>query len=235
MSLNKIYSRPRIRFPKGNFKPKDKKQKIKNLIIWIIIIIIIILIIIFKTSYPIFIASCESEASSKAVSILNDEVSKEMVNYDYDDLVNIEKTESGEVSYIEAKIVPINKLVSEITNNIQEQIDNTENITVKLNLGTISGISSLALISPSVRIKMESSGRIETDIESSFEAVGINQTLHRIYLNLKCKISILTPFKSVSKTVESDILLTETVIVGEVPETYYFYDNLGFEDILDTN
>lgn len=64
---------------------------------------------------------------------------------------------------------------------------------------------------------------------------GINQTLHRIYLKLKCKASILTPFQSVSKTIESEILLTETVIVGEVPETYYFYDNLGFEDILDTN
>ena len=64
---------------------------------------------------------------------------------------------------------------------------------------------------------------------------GINQTLHRIYLKIKCKASILTPFKSISKIVETDILLTETVILGEIPETYYYFDNLGFEDILDAN
>ena len=166
MSLNKIYSRPRI-----GFNLKNKKQKLKLFIIVILIIILIFLIIIFRAAYPIFIASCETEAASYAVSILNEEVSKAMTSYDYDDLVNIVKDDEGEVSYIEAKIVPINQLVSEITNNIQDRIDNMENITVTLNFGSISGISSLALISPSVDIKMESSGRIETEIESNFEAV----------------------------------------------------------------
>lgn len=64
---------------------------------------------------------------------------------------------------------------------------------------------------------------------------GINQTLHKIYLNIKCKANILTPFKSVSKTIENKMLLTETVIMGEIPETYYNFDNLGFEDLLDAN
>ncbi len=171
MSLNKIYSRPRIRFPKNRFKPKSKKQKIKALILWILIIFFIILIIIFRAAYPIFIKSCETEASSAAVSILNDEVNKAMVSYNYDDLVNIVKTSDGKVSYIEAKVRPLNQLVTEITNNIQDRINNMENITVTLNFGSISGISSLALISPSIDVKMESSGRIETEIESNFESV----------------------------------------------------------------
>ena len=81
---------------------------------------------------------------------------------------------------------------------------------------------------------MERAGNIETAIDSQFTAVGINQTLHRIYLNLNCSIGILTPFKSVSKSVSSKVLLTETVIVGEVPSTYYNYDNLGFEDVVKT-
>lgn len=81
---------------------------------------------------------------------------------------------------------------------------------------------------------MERSGNIETRIESEFTAVGINQTMHRIYLNLYCSIGILTPFESVSRNVSSKVLLTETVIVGDVPTTYYNYDNLGFEDVLKT-
>ena len=96
------------------------------------------------------------------------------------------------------------------------------------------GFSSLSGISPSVKVAMERAGSIESKIDSEFTSVGINQTLHRIYLNLSCSIGILTPFKTVSKEVSSRVLLTETIIVGTVPSTYYNYDNLGFEDVLKT-
>lgn len=81
---------------------------------------------------------------------------------------------------------------------------------------------------------MERAGSVEAKIDSEFTAVGINQTLHRIYLNLNCSIGILTPFQTVTKNVSSKVLLTETIIVGEVPTTYYNYDNLGFQDVLKT-
>lgn len=81
---------------------------------------------------------------------------------------------------------------------------------------------------------MERAGSVDSEINSEFTAVGINQTLHRIYLNLSCSISILTPFQTVNKEVSTKVLLTETVIVGEVPSTYYYYDNLGFQDVLKT-
>ena len=96
------------------------------------------------------------------------------------------------------------------------------------------GISSLSGISPNFKIAMERAGNIETQIDSEFSSVGINQTRHRIYLNLDCSIGILAPFKTIKKDVSSKVLLTETVIVGEVPSTYYNYDNLGFEDVLKT-
>ena len=81
---------------------------------------------------------------------------------------------------------------------------------------------------------MERAGNVNSEIDSEFTSVGINQTLHRIYLNLDCSIGILTPFKPIHQKVSSKVLLTETVIVGEVPSTYYYYDNLGFQDVLQT-
>ena len=47
-------------------------------------------------------------------------------------------------------------------------------------------------------------------------------------------MDILTPFEGINNTVSSKVLLTETVIVGKVPDTYYNYDNLGFKDVLKT-
>ena len=96
------------------------------------------------------------------------------------------------------------------------------------------GISALSGISPNIKVAMERAGSIDAKIDSEFTAVGINQTLHRIYLSLTCNVGILTPFQTVNKKVSSKVLLTETVIVGEVPATYYNYDNLGFQDVLKT-
>ena len=101
-------------------------------------------------------------------------------------------------------------------------------------MGSVSGISSLSAISPKFEIVLERAGGIESKIKSEFTSVGINQTIHRIYLDITCNIGILTPFESVSKSINSNVLLTETVIVGNVPDTYYNYDNLGFEDVLMT-
>ena len=230
--MDKIYSRPRIRFKKR--KKKTRKQKIKMLIFMIIVVLIMFIILFIKAGYPIFVVSCENAAYSTAINILNTQVNEAMMMYSYEDLVNVQKDENGNVSYIEAKIIPINEIIAKITNNIQNEIDSSSTIPVKINFGSVSGISSLVAISPKIEIALERAGGIETEIKSEFTSVGINQTLHRIYLSINCNIGILTPFKSISKSINSQVLLTETVIVGSVPDTYYNYDNLGFEDVLMT-
>ena len=96
------------------------------------------------------------------------------------------------------------------------------------------GISAFSGISPNFKIAMERAGNINAKIDSEFTSVGINQSMHRIYLDLDCAVGILTPFKTINEEVSSKVLLTETIIVGEVPSTYYNYDNLGFEDVLQT-
>ena len=156
--MDKIYSRPRIRFRKR--KNKTKKQKIKQIIFLIIVIFVILIITFIKAAYPIFMVSCENAASSTAISILNTEVNEIMIMYSYDDLVNVQKDTNGNVSYIEAKIIPINELIAKITN-----------IPVKINLGSVSGISSLSAISPSFEIALERAGGIETEIKSEFTSV----------------------------------------------------------------
>lgn len=230
--MDKIYSRPRIRFIKN--QKKLKKKKMKNFIILVIVISIFVMLFFIKSAYPIFIASCKNSASSVATNILNQEVNEVMIIYNYNDLVNIQKDANGNIALIEARIMPINEIVAKITNNIQSKLDLNGTIAVKLNFGTVSGISAFSAISPRIEIALERAGNVESKINSEFTSVGINQTLHRIYLDLKCNVGILTPFESISEEISTQVLLTETVIVGVVPDTYYNYDNLGFENVLNT-
>ena len=70
-------------------------------------------------------------------------------------------------------------------------------------------------------------------VNSEFASKGINQTIHKINLYLTCKVSILTPIETISETIETTVLLAETVIIGEVPENYYYYDDINSDKVLD--
>ena len=74
---------------------------------------------------------------------------------------------------------------------------------------------------PGVPIKISSIGNVETDLRSEFSEKGINQTLHRVYLQVDCEVSILTPYNSITEKVSNQVLLIENVIVGKIPSTYY--------------
>ena len=74
---------------------------------------------------------------------------------------------------------------------------------------------------PGVPIRISSIGNVETDLRSEFSAQGINQTLHRVYLQVDCEVSILTPYNTISEKVSNQVLLIENVIVGKIPSAYY--------------
>lgn len=87
---------------------------------------------------------------------------------------------------------------------------------------------------PGVKIRISSIGNIETDLESEFTSQGINQTLHRIYVDISCNVKVLTPFKDIERKITNKVLLAENVIVGNIPDTYYNLEGLnGTSDALE--
>ncbi len=89
-------------------------------------------------------------------------------------------------------------------------------------------------IGPSVNLKISSAGDVETDLRSEFISQGINQTLHRIYLQINSKVKILTPIKILHEEISNQVLLAEHVIVGEIPSTYYNFDRLDENQAIET-
>ena len=216
---DKLYSRKRIKLPS-----LDRIREINSFKVVLLIMLfttIIIICFFIKSAYPVFKASCETAASSKGNKIVNDEVNKVMKEYSYNSLIKIEKDVNGKISFIEADSVKMNEVVSKIVSNIQNEFDKIPRINVFINMGAVSGISILKNLEPQFNFELESAGNIESTLRTEFESVGINQTHHKIYLDIDTRVGILTPFSTFGKDVNSDVLLTEAIIVGEVPDTYY--------------
>mgnify|MGYP005807268885 CR=1 FL=1 len=104
---------------------------------------------------------------------------------------------------------------------------------MKLRFGSFTGIKLLAGRGPGIKIKISTIGNVETDLKSEFQAQGINQTLHRIYLQVKCEVSVLTPFKDISKDITNQVLIMENIIMGTVPNTYYNIEGISRSDALE--
>ena len=84
---------------------------------------------------------------------------------------------------------------------------------------------------PNVPIKIAIMGNVDTEVKSEFINQGINQTLHRIYLNLDCKMKIITPLQNFDRNIINQVIIAEHVIIGNIPDTYYELE--GMETRLD--
>ena len=224
---DKLYSRWRIKLPKIR-----ELNSVKAILLIMFFTCMISLSLFLRSAYPVFKASCETAALSKGNKIVNDEVYKVMQNYTYNDLIKIDKDINGKITLIEANSLEINKITSKINSNIQKEFDKIPRITVFINMGTISGISMLQNVEPKFNIELESAGNIKSIIRTEFKSVGINQTHHKIFLKIDARVGILTPFSSFGKDITSEVLLSEAIIVGEVPDTYYNLE--GMDETEDT-
>ena len=95
-----------------------------------------------------------------------------------------------------------------------------------MHFGSFTGFKLLAGRGPGIKITISSIGDVETDLRSEFTAQGINQTLHRVYLQVKCNVNILTPFDNIEREITNQVLLVENLIVGNIPNSYYNLEGL---------
>ncbi len=207
--MEKIYSRKKINL--------SKEYK---LVLAVLITAILTVCYLVKTIGPTFNQLCLNEAKSVATQIVHETIDEVMEKYGYNDLVTLVKDKEGKIVSIQANIAIINKIISQISLKIQDKIDNTPNRDIYIRLGSFTGIKLLSGRGPKVPIRISSIGNINTEVMSEFTSTGINQSIHRIFTNITCKIEVLTPFNTISNEIEEKIILAENVIIGNIPENY---------------
>lgn len=182
---DKLYSRRRIRLP--SFTTLRQINSFKIILLIMLISVIFVLWSFWNMSYPVFKASCETAAASKGNKIVNDEVNKIMKEYSYNSLINIEKDTNGKITFIQADSSKINNIVSMVVSNIQKEFDKIPRINVFINMGSVSGISILKNWDPKFEVELESAGELAVNVRTEFKSVGINQTHHKVFLEINAK------------------------------------------------
>ncbi len=233
----KIFTRNNIRLPpilpKKNTPKQRKNQKRFIQVIAIVLIAFTFAYFVVQSIKPIMKQQCKNMAKSIATKISNNEATEVMKKYTYDDLMTITKDDKGNIKMVGTNVITVNEIISDIPVHIQEELEKSENNNFDIRLGSFLGTNLLAGRGPNVNIKMEVIGNLDTDLRSEFTSAGINQTLHKIYLEVKCNVIILTPFETIEEQIVNQVLLAEGLIVGEVPSSYYNLEGLNKDNVID--
>lgn len=197
-----------------------KKNRRKRRKLPLIIIILVLTVLFFEVRLkPITEAVSEIQAQALATEIINKSVLDiiDETGLTTEELESISYSPDGRVASVSTNTVTTNRLKNAVTLRIQESISGITNHRVNIPLGTIIGGEIISGTGPSVPLFISLSGNVSSDFESSFEQGGMNQTVHSLSLNVSADINIIMPLSSVSTTVETSVLIGETVIVGSVP------------------
>lgn len=162
-----------------------------------------------------------SDASDMVSVRINDAIAQLMRENDYggDYFITFEKAQSGEVTAISCNMARINALSAQILDRV---VNVTENYTatVRIPLGNLTGISLLMGRGPKIPVEIITLTSSRVGFSNSLVTAGINQTKHQITLRVTVDIDVLVPWGSRSTQVATEVLIADTVIVGQVPDTF---------------
>ncbi len=204
---------------------KRNKNRRRSLLMFLLITVLTstIIFVIYETRIrPVIKQVASAQAQSVTVSAISDEVNRIIASerIQYGDLAKLQMDQNSRISAVTADIVEINRLKAAFARGIQEKMRAIDKMTMHIPLGTLLSNGMLTGYGPRIPIRLTSIGRAEVDIEDSFLEAGINQTRHEIHLSVTAKMSVLMPGGSSLAEVHTTIPIAQSVIVGEVPESF---------------
>lgn len=140
----------------------------------------------------------------------------------YDDLVRTKIDDEGNIVALQANTVLINTISSNMTLLIQNNIHNITSSQIKIPIGSILGSQILSQYGPMITLNVIPIGMTKVNFNTEFENAGINQTRHKIFLDVETYAKVIVPFNTNTINVHMTVPIAETIIVGEVPQSYVF-------------
>lgn len=150
---------------------------------------------------------------------VNEVIAQELLktDTDYDEWVKIDENSSGDVTFITYNSVLINNIKSNITSEIIKSVEDIGQTDIYIPLGNITNVDLLQNKGPKIKFTISPAVYVETNIESEFTNTGINQVLHKIYVNVRVTALALIPNYTTTANFETKVCIAQVIIVGNVP------------------
>lgn len=171
---------------------------------------------------PQLVSITEARILNRLTAISNQAVANAFADQElsYADLVQFRSGQVGEITTLSADTVRLNNLRVEVLGRIVKQVEALDSDSLGIPFGTLTGVDFLSALGPRLPVQVLSVASAEGTYRNEFSDAGINQTLHRILLDVTITAKLLFPGGVETVSLAVPVCVAETVIVGQVPQTY---------------
>jgi len=186
------------------------------------LLIAISVLLVERNLTRVVLSLAQAQARALAVRILN-EAAAELLStgeVTYDSLMHVTSDGSGQVRLIQANTPEMNRLAARVSLLSQEKLQGTKDQAVRVPLGSALGLTLFAGAGPKIEVRILPVGSVHAEFHTDFQTAGINQTRHRITLMLTAQVQLVIPTGAQTVEAVTQVAMAESIIVGEVPETF---------------
>lgn len=171
---------------------------------------------------PVLAAAARYQVRSQVTAAVEQWAARDLQErgVDYSDFVTITRNEAGEITALSADMARLNLLRAELSAHLLERLEDSQ-LELTIPVGSLLPLEPTWARGPELHLRALALGTASAEFESEFTSAGINQTRHRLWLELSVPVTVLLPGGGEELTVDSRLCVAETVIVGRVPQTWF--------------
>lgn len=164
----------------------------------------------------------QTQVKNTTSDLTNDAIAKQIASGEiqYDRIVFFEKNLDGRITALKTNMSEVNRLKTDILNIINDEILALDTFDIGIPLGSLILPEFLSGKGPAIPVHILSIRNSDANFVSHFSQAGINQTLHRLNMEVSIDVAVLVLGQTSSFTMTSEVVVAETIIVGDVPQTY---------------
>lgn len=216
----------------GCYKYKRKRKRLAIAISSIILLFAVVVVYIRFVVTPVVKTVAEEKVRALTVSTVNAAVTSVLEDEpSFVDMVEYVHDANGDLNSIKINATRVNAVMQRSVQKTQNGLSDMISSGVNIPVGSVSGITFLSGKGPNLNVAVIPVGSVDARLRSEFSEIGINQTIHKIYLSLDSTIKIIIPGAGNTIKSSSEVLLVESVIIGKVPDTYL--NATTMEDMMD--
>ena len=183
-----------------------------------------VLLMVFRIRYHDAIRElAQTQVKNATSDLINDAIDEQidLGNIQYDRIVYFEKDLDGKITALKTNMTEVNRLKTAILNLINDEILALDTTDIHIPIGSLLLPELFSGRGYGIPIQVLSIRNSDASFHSYFTEAGINQTLQQLTMDVSVDVSVLVLGKTESFTVTSQVVVAETIIVGQVPDTFF--------------
>lgn len=198
---------------------------LQRLLQWLIILVLVLILafMLLRSKYREVIQDlAETQVKNTTSDLTNDAIAKQIAAGDiqYDRIVYFEKDLDGRITAMKTNMTEVNRLKTDILNIINDEILALDTSDIGIPLGSLILPELFSGKGPAIPVHILSIRNSDANFVSHFSEAGINQTLHQLTMEVSVDVAVLVLGRTRSFTINSEVVVAETVIIGDVPQTF---------------